>query len=301
MTQRDPLQRELILDTIAGAFRRIPKIVDKYQRLYKSVYMSSGIVTFFDNYFKKATRITATIFPITLILSGMVMGLALRWGISITVAVYSLLVAILASTITAGCFLYYPFYKRHENKSKLENGLIYFLSYMTALSASGMSIDRILDKLTEVEVNPPLILLSKKFLMDIRLFGMDIKGALKDMAQMSPSPSFAKQIEGMRNVLTTSGDLKGLLIYEVQRELQAKKEALKTKVNTLVYIGELYVAIMVVTPILFIMIISILSILGTSALGGSPVSQMNLIVFIGIPILGFIFTIILDQTLGSED
>ena len=58
---------------------------------------------------------------------------------------------------------------------------------------------------------------------------------------------------------------------------------------------------MVVTPILFIMIISILSILGTNALGGSPVMQMNLMVFLGIPILGFIFTIILDQTLGSED
>ena len=301
MTQRDPLRRELILQTIRDAIGNIPRIVKEYQNRFKAVYMASCITTYIDNYLIRAARVTAGAFPVSLVFSLLIFGFALRWGFTFTVILYAFIVALLTTTVVASCYIIYPFYRRRENKAKIDNGLIYFLSYMTALSASGMPIDKILDRITEVETNPPLILLAKKFLMDVKLFGMDVRGALKDIALMSPSPALAKIIEGMRTVFVTSGDLKSLLIYEVARQIQVKQGELKAKVNTLVYIGEMYVAIMVVTPILFIIIISILSILGTSALGGSPVTQMNLMVFIGIPLLGFIFTIILDQTLGSED
>ena len=301
MTQRDPLRRELIGQTIRGAFGNIPRIVKEYQNRFKTVYMASGLTTYIDNYVKRAASVTAVAFPISLVFSLMIFGFALRWGFTSTVILYAFIVGVFTSTVVATGYVLYPFYRRRENKAKIDNGLIYFLSYMTALSASGMPIDKIIDRITEVETNPPLILLAKKFLMDVKLFGMDVRSALKDIALMSPSPSLAKIIEGMRTVFVTSGDLKGLLTYEVSRQIQVKQQELKAKVNTLVYIGELYVAIMVVTPILFIIIISILSILGTSALGGNPVTQMNLLVFVGIPILGFFFTIILDQTLGSED
>jgi archaeal flagellar protein FlaJ len=301
VTQRDPLRRELIGQTIRGAFGNIPRILKEYQNRFKSVFMASGITTYIDNYIKKAVNVTAAAFPISLVLSLMIFGFALRWGFTFTVMLYSFIIGVFTSLLVGTAFFIYPYYKRRENKSKIENGLIYFLSYMTALSASGMPIDKILDRITEVETNPPLILLAKKFLMDVKLFGMDVRSALKDISLMSPSPSLAKIIEGIRTVSMTSGDLKSLLTYEVGRQIQVKQQELKAKVNTLVYIGELYVAIMVVTPILFIIIISILSILGTSAIGGNPVTQLNLLVFIGIPFLGFIFTIILDQTLGSED
>lgn len=301
MTQRNPLRRDLIKVTLTQFLKSIPKHVARYWARFKADYMSSGTTTYFDNYIKRAATLIAAAFPVSMILSLLVMSLILGISFSVNVIIYALLFGFLGSGITTGVFYFYPYYVRRENKNKIEENLIYFLSYMTALSASGMTIDKILDRITEVETNPPLILLAKKFMMDVKLFGMDVRGALKDVAQMSPSAVFTKQIEGIRTVLVTSGDLKGLLSYEVQRQVQIKREKLKAKVNTLVYIGELYVAIMVVTPILFILIIAILSILGTNALGGSPVMQMNLVVFIGIPILGFIFTIILDQTLGSED
>jgi archaellum biogenesis protein FlaJ (TadC family) len=124
---------------------------------------------------------------------------------------------------------------------------------------------------------------------------------LKDIAIISPSKILAKEIEGIRTTIATSGDLKTLLLYEVARQMQAKKEKLKSKLNTLVYIGELYVALMVITPTIFILIIAILSVLNGSTLGGSAVLQLNLIVFIGVPIMAAIFTVILDQTLGREE
>ena len=49
----------------------------------------------------------------------------------------------------------------------------------------------------------------------------------------------------------TSGDLKTLLSYEVERQLSRKKEKLRNTLTTLVYVGELYVTLLVVTPVIF--------------------------------------------------
>jgi hypothetical protein len=99
----------------------------------------------------------------------------------------------------------------------------------------------------------------------------------------------------------TSGDLKGLLVYEVERQLQKKKEILKNNLSTLVYLGEIYVTLMVVMPVLFILMITILSIMGGRSFGGSSVVQLNLIIFFGIPVMAAAFVIILDQVLVIEE
>jgi flagellar protein FlaJ len=234
------------------------------------------------------------------VLGFQVLWLLLRWTLG-NALLGAFANGLIFGSITGAVQIYYPYYRINESKTRLEDGLIYFLSYMTVLSASGMPIERILERITDVEDNPPLVHLTKKFIMNIKLFGMDVRTALKDIASMSPSKTFTKQIDAIRTTIATSGDLKTLLQYEVDRQLQVKREKLKAKINALVYIGEIYVALMVVTPTLFILIISILSILGASALGGSAVTQLSLIVFLGIPILGGIFIVLLDQTMGREE
>ena len=299
MTQKNPLQRGEILQTIVNFFKNLPKLSDSYWRDFQTNYMTSGITTYLDDYIIRVKQFTIISFAAFFLVGALVYGFIFRMPLT-RFLLGSIATALIGAAVTGAAFIYYPYYRTHESKTRLEDGLIYFLSYMTVLAASGMPIERILERITEVEENPPLIHLSKKFLMNIRLFGMDVRTALKDIAAMSPSKTLIKQIESIRTTIATSGDLKTLLQYEVDRQLQVKREKLKAKINTLVYIGELYVALMVVTPTLFIIIISILSILGSNV-GGSAVTQLNLIVFIGIPILAGVFIVLLDQTLGREE
>jgi hypothetical protein len=56
---------------------------------------------------------------------------------------------------------------------------------------------------------------------------------------------------------------------------------------------------MVVGPILFILMITILSVF--SGAGSSSVLQLNLIVFFGIPVLAAAFIIILDTQLEGDE
>jgi len=299
VTQKNPLQRGEILQTIVNFFKNLPKLSDSYWRDFQTNYMTSGITTYLDDYIIRVKQFTIISFAAFFLVGALVYGFIFRMPLT-RFLLGSIATALIGAAVTGAAFIYYPYYRTHESKTRLEDGLIYFLSYMTVLAASGMPIERILERITEVEENPPLIHLSKKFLMNIRLFGMDVRTALKDIAAMSPSKTLIKQIESIRTTIATSGDLKTLLQYEVDRQLQVKREKLKAKINTLVYIGELYVALMVVTPTLFIIIISILSILGSNV-GGSAVTQLNLIVFIGIPILAGVFIVLLDQTLGREE
>jgi len=272
---------------------------DHYEKDFQSNFLTSGITRYIDDYRRRSLIMTIISMPIFFLASAAFLGLLLRMSVINTI-LGGIATTLIGSSILGSCFVYYPYYRRHENRNRLEEGLIYSLSYMAVLSASGMSIERIIDRITEVEDSPPLIFLAKKFMMNIRLFGMDVRSALKDIAEMSPSKVFSKQIESMRTALATSGDLKSLLIFEVERQVQVKREKLKAKINTLVYVGELYVALMVITPVMFIIVIAVLSVLGTSV-GGGSIIQLNLIVFLGIPLMGGIFMVLLDQTLGREE
>ena len=136
--------------------------------------------------------------------------------------------------------------------------------------------------------------------MNMRLFGMDITSSFEDIASRSASETLKFVIESINNNIQTSGELKNLFKFEVDRQMQRKRDDLKKTLNSLTYLGELYVALLVVAPILFILIITILSILGTSGSNGS-VLQLNLITFLGMPLLSTMFIIILDTTMGGEE
>ena len=311
MTSPQPPTASEIPQILSDYLRSLPqKIKEETQRTIKILktdfqkhYLNSGLTRYLDDYIERATYITVgsfvALFFTTLILLNLVLGRYAEWTL-LRLTLISFATALIGTAITGFALVYYPYYKTSEAKGRLDDGLIYFLSYMAILSASGMSLDRIIARVSEVEDNPPLVHLAKKFLMNIKLFGMDVRTALKDIEEMSPSPTLAKQLESMRTAIATSGDLKALLMYEVDRQLQAKREKLKTKMNTLVYIGEIYVAMMVITPIIFILVISIMTVLGNSQ-GTGAVMQLNVIVFIGLPIMGAVFTVLLDQTLGREE
>ena len=307
MTYKQDPQPDEIMEELSSHIRNLPQILKKrvsraYQNYwigFREVYLSSGLTKYIDDYFSKARTLTlVSTIAFTVLVE--ILFILLRFSIG-QLLLSGVATILITSSVIGFLFIIYPYYKKGQARSSLEDGLIYFLSYMTVLSASGMSIERILERVTEVEDNQPLVNIGKKFTLNVKLFGMDVLSSLKDISEISPSKVFSKQLLGIRTTIATSGDLRSLLKYEVDRQLQVKKEKLRTKIGTLVYIGELYVAIMVVTPTLFILIIAILSILGGTSLGGSSVLQLNLIVFIGIPIMATFFTLILDQTLGKEE
>jgi len=266
---------------------------------FRAIYDRSGISMAFQDYCRLAALLVLAALTCT---STSLTVVHTQWvsvgGWRLLLAVSSLSLAL--SGLVALGVLYYPLYRKAQMNAKIENGLVYTLSYMTVLAAGGISIERIMERVSEMEENLPLKQLASKFVTDVKLLGFDAGTALKDLAQRSSSQALSRLLESVNNTVQTSGDLRTLFAYEVQRLLQQKREKLKKIVGTLTYMGEIYVTLVVVGPILMILMLTILSVLG-GRFGGSAVPQLNLLVFFGIPVLGAGFAIVLDTVTGGEE
>jgi archaellum biogenesis protein FlaJ (TadC family) len=248
---------------------------------------------------KKSTYTLVTISIITFVSSIIVHKILYQfsWNLVIPASLSILMI----TSCSVGLFvLGYPVYRKNQERLKIESSLVYTLTHMTILSASGMLIENIFEQIVEVEENPSILSLANKFIIDIKLFGYEVSAALEDISNRSASEDIKKILNSINNNIQTSGDLTDLLSFEVDNQLRIKKNNLKKFIDTLTYMGEIYVALLIMAPILFIIMITILSVLGGGSYDNASISQLLLIVFFGIPVLATGFIIILDTMIGGD-
>jgi len=198
-------------------------------------------------------------------------------------------------------FILCPLYRRSQRRKEIDANLVYTTGYMGVLSAGGVSIERMFERVTQVEQHPAIKDLAKQLITNVKMFGLDVTSSLGDVRLHSPSEAFSKLLVGITNTVKTSGDLKSLLTFETKRLLHAKREQLKKTLGTLVALGEIYISAMVMGPIVFIVMLTIMSIMGNVAFGLSPAEQLNLLVFFGLPMISTVFIIILNGVLPEEE
>jgi flagellar protein FlaJ len=266
---------------------------------FKNIYDESGISTPFNDYIKKSTYIFVLISIITIISSIIIHKVYLQYNWNLVIS--GSLSILMITNCSTGLFVFgYPVYKKNQEKLKVENGLVYTLSHMAILSTSGMAIENIFEQIVEVEENPSIRSLAKKFIMDLNIFGYDVPAALEDISNRTASEDIKKILNSITNNIQTSGDLYDLLRFEVENQLQIKKDNLKKFMGSLTYLGEIYVALLIMAPILFIVMITILSVLGGGSSINTSIPQLLIIVFFGIPVLATGFIIILDTMIGGD-
>jgi archaellum biogenesis protein FlaJ (TadC family) len=272
------------------------KVFDEFM----AIFDESGLTTSYEDYRRLIVIALSAVFILTAVVSGYVhvyllrvQGAQLILGVGLSTLIVSLLALV--------ALFFYPFYQRGQMESKIDNNLIYTVSYMAVLASSGVSFERIMENVSGVEDEGPLKRLAVKFMADVQLLGFNLSRAIKDMVNRSPSRTLSQLLEGVDNISQTSGDLKSLMDFNYGQLLQDKKQQLVKMLNTLSYIGEIYVTLMVVAPILFIVMLTILTILGGGTSVGGAVIQLNLLVFFGIPLFAAAFLIVLDTVLGVEE
>ena len=267
-------------------------------REFRDIYDESGITTIYTEYIKKMVMSIIAIFSVTIIISSIIYGLYYKLSF-IKIILIDFSISLISTNIMAFIYLIYPLYMRNQIRKKIDHSLIYSVSYMKIVASSGSSIVTIMEHLANVEDNPEIKKLSNKFVSNVELMGLDVSTALDDVSNRTPSRTLKKLIEGINHNIKTSGNLVSLFNYEIERMFQRKREELKSLMQSLTYLGELYVALMVIGPILFILMIVILSIfLGA---GSSTPIRLNLIVFFGMPILASMFLVLLDTMLEGDE
>lgn len=210
-------------------------------------------------------------------------------------SIYSIIFFIISITI----FFLYPNYMESKVKTQIEDGLLYTVSNMIVLANCGFSVDRILSQATEIEQNSSLKKMMTSFIADIKIKGYDIEQALQRLIDRNPSKNFAEVLSGVSNASWTSGDLKEVLMYHFQGLERTKKDETENMINSLTVLSEIYVAMMVIAPIMLIIMFTLLSVLNNVNQYGT-VSILNSITFIFLPFVGTGFLVLLDTMRGSD-
>jgi Type II secretion system (T2SS), protein F len=265
---------------------------------FKETYAQSGIPVIFEAYISTGFFVGCIAAVPALVLSLLLeLKFLPKVGLPLSI-IGSVILAGVVFGITIAAWLSYPSIRRRGFKSKLENQLAYSFGILGVLAAAGMNLDRLFERIATSESNPVLADLAKRFLRNIRFFGLDTETALSEVAKHSPSDAFSKMLGSIAVAHKTTGSIHDLVMFESSRLLQEKRDKLRKTIGSLGVMAELYITLVVVGPIIFIIMMAIFGLLPAGGLP-SPISLINLIVFVGIPVLSVMFLLLLDSTVSK--
>jgi len=267
---------------------------------FKEIYQKTGTSRLYESY------IAIMLFAFLVAFASMFLLGALIHHFLFNLTLFQYFMAVLIfSCITSLTvpitFVLYVLYRLGQRKKEIETNLVYSTGYMGVLAAGGIPIEKIFERMVQIEQSPAIKDMSMRFITNLRMFGLDVISSLWDLVLHNPSEAFSKLLTGIANTVKTSGDLRSLLTFETKRLLHQKREHLKKTQRTLIALGEIYIAAIVVGPIAFIVMLTILSIMGSVALGLSPVEQLNILVFFGLPVMSIVFILVLNSVLPEEE
>jgi flagellar protein FlaJ len=207
-----------------------------------------------------------------------------------------ILVIILPILVLTSMFVYswvYPSYLVGERKSKLEAALPTAASYMTAMASAGVTPDRIFLSLTKEKIGEAIVKDAKKISRDIQVFGYDIVLALSQASLRSPSPKYSSFLEGIIGTFTSGGELQRFLEVSTETLMEDKVQSERNFIETLGIMAELFMVLGVVSPIFFIVILAMMSMLGGAGADNSTV-MMAVLVYVIIPVSELAIIVLID-------
>jgi flagellar protein FlaJ len=189
----------------------------------------------------------------------------------------------------------YPVSITESRKKDIEANLPFAMTHMSAVAESGappLTIFKILAQFKEYgEVSKE----AEKITRNVEIFGLDQLSVLRDRSLKSPSPSFRAILQGILSTIQTGGNLRTYLAEESSKamfEYTVRREKYNQLLSTY---ADLYTALLVAAPMIFIVVISTLSVIGGNIFGLSL--EFTMILGLGLlALLNMMFLVFIQMT-----
>jgi archaeal flagellar protein FlaJ len=199
---------------------------------------------------------------------------------------FAILLAIVVTLIGALTCYVYPSFAISTKARKIDANLPLTANFMAVLASSGMPPERIFRSLANVGDEFGVGDEMRRTIADIELMGIDLNGALKNGAKRSSSRKFAALLDGIVTTSHMGGDLAGYLRDESDKFKKARMASMKSFLESLGGMAEVYVSFMIALPLALVVMLSIMSFLGGGAemMGGiDPQVALTLLTFLITP------------------
>ncbi len=199
--------------------------------------------------------------------------------------------ALFLGGITYFLFLIYPGFKAGERKGSIDKNLPYAVTFMYALSRGGMNIIEIMRSLSKcTDTYEEAAWEMDVILRDMDYFGNDLRTALQNICEITPSENFRNLMYNLLTVIDSGGDISVYLRDKSEHYLARAKIEQKGFLETLGLLAESYVTAFVAGP-LFIIILGVMMAIMTP--GGSNI-MIYAIIYAVIPIGSMMFVVMIS-------
>lgn len=253
--------------------------------------LKSGIKITLRSYVSLMIFLPAIAFIIPFVFS-MTLGLLLRGGF-VGVLLIGSAIGLLSAALSFTALYSYPSIKAGSRSQNIERELPFAVSHMAVLASAGIPPERIFRSVVAVK-SGVLTDDLKDVIRDVDLLGKDIITALESAADRSPSKEFSELTEGMIATVVSGGELRRYLYDKAKSLMEIRRIKGKELGEKLSMVGEMYVTMLVVFPLVLIIMFTVMASVSSSLAGISILMFMYLLAYALVPMMSLAVIVLLD-------
>jgi flagellar protein FlaJ len=233
--------------------------------------MPKSILSKFDSLQKNLAKanlgITFQAYIGLMLFSSIVSGIAaLSFSILLSSSIlFSILIGLIVFLSSFGICYIYPMFSISSKARKIEANLPLTANFLAVLASAGMPPERIFRSLSNVGDEFAIGDEVRRIIGDIEVLGLDLNAALRNGSVRSASRKFGAMLDGIVTTSHMGGDLAAYLREESEKYKKARVASMKSYLESLGGLAEVYVSFMIALPLALVVMLSIMSFLGGGA------------------------------------
>jgi archaeal flagellar protein FlaJ len=213
-----------------------------------------------------------------------VMNIALTFGISSSTALVTFLILYI-----------YPGIKASNRRSPIEKNLPYIANFLTLLSSSNVPPSVIFQSISKIDTVTEARYEFSNIIRDIEIFGKDLLTSIQDNARLIAADQLGELLMGYVAAIKTGGNQTEYLKITTEKITKERILKLDVMLESLSAIAEIYIMLLVASPLLFAVLFVTLGMIGSGSIAGfSMGTLLYLLVYLAIPIMGAIVMVIIS-------
>jgi len=187
-------------------------------------------------------------------------------------------------------FMAYPAIMAGDRKRNIDQLLPYAVNYMSAMSGAGVLPLDLFRSLAANEIYGEVSVELRYLVRDIEILGHNLLTGMKNLSATTPSLMLQDFLQGGITVVASGGELEPYFKIKTEQYMSENRQRQKEFLETLGLLGETYVTAFVAGPLFLIIVIAVMSMMGTSDL-----LFLYLLVYAVVPIGSFMFIILISS------
>jgi len=222
----------------------------------------------------------------------LVISLAVALGLSSSATMLRNIILALVVSVFAFIFtLNYPSLVASSARNRLDDELPFAIAHVSAIASSQVEPSKIFQIMARIKDYPFFAKEAKKIVSQVNLYGYDLVTALKNVAKSTSSERLSELFLGIATTTKTGGSLVKYL-QEKSKDFLVDYRLRRQKYSEVVsMLSDVYTALLIAAPLILMLILAIMSVVGSSFGGMSipSLATIGLVVIIALNILFIIF------------